>query len=213
MRAVAAVGRFWAFLILSLLLQVRAPLLAPIAAWSNYWVTHRASIMMLTVVNTSITISSEAGARFLWPVVTGEHEHNFFVQTESGATTIHRQSLINIFMTFFASLVGGPVYFIRRGANRFLFFLSFGMVNSMLSQSLVTFVRDGFVSFALHRLWFDFFYNGTVKFFMFELSRRPILNRRKSIRGVGTVTAIRSVQDFLTTAFRVAMLNLFGLKG
>lgn len=200
-------------MVLGLMLQIRAPLLVPVAAWSHYWATHRGSILMLTAVNTSITVSSEAGARFLWPVFTGEHEHNFFVKTESGATTIHRQSLINILMTFFASLVGGPVYFIRRGANRFFFFLSFGMVNSVLSQGLAAFLRDGLISLALHRLYFDFFYNGTVKFFMFELSRQPILNRRRSIRGVGAVTAIRSVQDFLTTAFRVAMLNLFGLKG
>src|SRR3989338_4661820 len=107
-------------------------------------------------------------ARVLWPILTGQEEHGFLIQSETGETRIHSQSLINIFMTLFASLLGGPVYFLRRTSHRFLFFIAFGTFNSILSQSLVTIFRDGVVMLASTRLLFDFFYNGSVKFLLFE---------------------------------------------
>lgn len=210
MRAAAALGRYWTMLLMSLALQLSQPVSNSVLAWSNYWWTNRSAIVLFTAVNTTITTLSEAGTRELWPLVTGQHEHGFFVANEYGSIRIHTQSLISIIMTFFASLLGGPVYFIRGGRYRFLFFLGFGTCNSLLSQGIVSFYREGLVRFAAKRFYFDFLYNGTVKFFLFETSRKPILKRRRSFVGVAWV---RSVQDFLTTSFRVVILNLLGLKG
>ncbi len=210
MKAVLAAGRFWLVLFWSTVSFVQTPVVRPILAWSSYWMTHRSSILLLTGVNTAITTASEAGTRFLWPVITGQEEHAFLVRTETGGTRIHTQSLISIFMTLFASLLGGPVYFLRQTRHRFLFFVAFGTFNSILSQSLVSLFRDGFMHLAAARLFFDFFYNGSVKFLLFETTRRPLLKRSRCFF---SLASIRGIQDFLTTSLRVAMISLLGLKG
>ena len=209
MKAVAAAGRFWLLLTWSLVSSLQAPMVRPIIAWSEHWIANRSSILMLTAANTAITTATEAGARSLWPVVTGQEEHGFLVG-EGADTRIHSQSLISILMTLFASLIGGPVYFLRQRTHRFLFFAGFGLFNSVLAQSLISVARDGAVLLIAQRLWFDLAYNGSFKFFLFETTRRTILLRRKCFF---SITTIRGVQDFLTTCFRVAMLNLIGLKG
>lgn len=194
----------------SLVSSLQSPVARPVIAWAEHWVANRSSILMFTAANTAITAASEAGARTLWPVFTGEKEHGFFVSNEEGDWRIHSQSMISIIMTLFASLIGGPVYFLRLRVHRFLFFATFGVFNSMLSQSLVSLARDGIVMLIAQRLWFDLVYNGTFKFFLFEATRRHILKRRRCFISVAT---IRGTQDILTTSFRVAMLNLIGLKG
>lgn len=209
MKAVAAAGRFWILLAWSMVGSLQAPMVRPVIAWAEHWAANRSSILMLTAANTTITAATEAGARSLWPMVTGQEEHGFLVG-EGTDTRIHSQSLISILMTLFASLIGGPVYFLRQRTHRFLFFAGFGLVNSVLAQSLISVARDGMVLLMAQRLWFDLAYNGSFKFFLFETTRRSILLRRKCFF---SVTTIRGTQDFLTTCFRVAMLNLIGLKG
>ncbi len=209
MKAVAAVGRFWILLAWSLVSTVQAPVLRPVIAWSQHWVANRSSILMLTAANTTITAVTEASARSLWPMVTGQEEHGFLVG-EGHETRIHSQSLISILMTLFASLIGGPVYFLRLRTHRFLFFACFGLFNSVLAQSLISLAREGIVLLLARRLLFDLVYNGSFKFILFETTRRAILHRRKCFF---SLTTIRGLQDFLTTCFRVAMLNLIGLKG
>lgn len=209
MKAVAAVGRFWMILAWSMVSSLQAPVARPVIAWAEHWAANRSSILMFTAANTAITTATEAGARTIWPLFTGQEEHGFFV-SDSGQTRVHGQSLINILMTLFASLIGGPVYFLRRRWHRFLFFAGFGVFNSVLAQSLVTLARDGILLLIAQRLWFDLVYNGSFKFFLFEMTRRHILQRRRCFLSVAT---IRGTQDVLTTSFRVAMLNLIGLKG
>lgn len=209
MKTVAAVGRFWLVLAWSIVSSLQAPVARPVIAWAEHWVANRSSILMFTAANTAITTATEAGTRTIWPLLTGQEEHGFIVSDAQG-TRIHGQSLINIVMTIFASLVGGPVYFLRRRWHRFLFFAGFGIFNSLLSQSLVSVARDGFVLLIAQRIWFDLAYNGSFKFILFEFTRRPILQRRRCFFSVAT---IRGTQDVLTTSFRVAMLNLIGLKG
>lgn len=209
MKAVAAVGRFWILLTWSMVSSLQAPMVRPVIAWSEHWIANRSSILMLTAANTAITAATEFGARSLWPMITGEEEHGFFVR-DSHQTRVNGQSLISILMTLFASLIGGPVYFLRRRTHRFLFFAGFGLFNSVLAQSLISVARDGAVLLIAQRLWFDLAYNGSFKFFMFETTRKSILHRRKCFV---SITTIRGLQDFLTTCFRVAMLNLIGLKG
>jgi hypothetical protein len=210
MKAVAAFGRVWILFTWSLVASVQAPMARPVIAWAEHWAENRSSILMLTAANTAITAASEAAARTVWPLITGEKEHGFLVGHETGETRVNSQSMISIIMTLFASLIGGPVYFLRKRGHRFLFFAGFGVVNSILSQSLVSFARDGMILLIVGRLWFDLVYNGSFKFVLFEMTRRHILKRRKCFI---SVASIRGTQDILTTCFRVAMLNLIGLKG
>lgn len=210
MKAVAAVGRIWLIFTWSMVASLQAPLSRPVIAWAAHWAENRASILMFTASNTAITAATEAGARTFWPLITGEHEHGFLVATTDGEQRINNQSLISIFMTLFASLIGGPVYFLRRRMHRFLFFSGFGLFNSVLSQSLVAMLSGILLLLMMQRLCFDLVYNGTFKFILFETTRGRIL---KSRRCFISVTTIRGLQDILTTCFRVAMLNLIGLKG
>ncbi len=191
-------------------LSSTAVIINPAAAWMRYWAANRVSIVMFTAVNTAVTTASELGSRTIYPAITGQHHEGFFVSDSMGNTKVHQQSLISIVMTIIASLLGGPVYFIKRRRSRFLFFVMFGLFNSFLAQSLTSAVRDGIASIILARLAFDFFYNGTVKFFLFEYTRPALLRYRESFLKIG---AVRVTQDFLTTFLRVAMLSLIGLKG
>lgn len=187
-----------------------AIIINPASAWMQYWSANRVSILMFTVVNTAVTTASEVTSRTIYPAMTGQEHQGFFVQSQPGQKKIHQQSLVSIFMTLFASLLGGPVYFMKRRKSRFLFFILFGTFNSLISQGLSSFLRDGIVAVFLARLAFDFFYNGSLKFLLFEYTRPVLLRFRNSYMKVG---AVRVTQDFLTTFLRVVMLNLIGLRG
>ncbi len=61
-----------------------------------------------------------------------------------------------------------------------------------------------------YRLLFDFVYNGTFKYAIFEFGRPIILSWSSSVGGIGVV---RLIQDLVTTVFKVALLNGFGFRG
>ena len=185
-------------------------LVNPASAWIRYWAANRVSILMFTAVNTAVTTASEIGSRTIYPAITGHEQQTFIVTDSTGHQKVHQQSLVSIFMTLIASLLGGPVYFIKKRRSRFLFFILFGTFNSFVSQGLSSVLRDGVITVIFARLAYDFFYNGTVKFYLFEYTRPALLRFRNSYAKIG---AIRVTQDFLTTFFRVAMLSLIGLKG
>lgn len=192
-------------------ISASSPISYAFTKWAQNWWVNRSSIMLLTAVNTFLTTGTEIAARTLVHPLTKESEHyGFFVTAKNGVTSVNRQSLINIWMTFFASILGGPVYFFRRRHFRYMFFLGFGVFNSYTSQMLSSLIRDGIVFVAPQRLFFDLIYSGTLKFFMFELARRPILLMRRSF---SKVSAIRATQDFSTTLIRVGLLNFLGFKG
>jgi hypothetical protein len=179
--------------------------------WSLYWWINRRSILMLAVINTLITTGNEYILRSVMAPLTSEHSsYAFFVTDHLGSMHINRQSLTNILMTLFASVFGGPVYFMSNTRNRVLFFLSFGFFNSFISQGISSFIREGLIHIAYQRLVFDMAYMATFKVLIFELGRRPILKAKGSFYRVGMV---RISQDFCTTAFKVLTLNLIGLKG
>lgn len=188
------------------------PLLVPVVKWSKYWWTNRSAIVLLTTVNTTLTGVNEYIIRTSTTKLVHKNEDYGFVLKDSvtGQWHIHQHSLINILMTLFASLLGGPVHFFKKRWTRYTFFLGFGLFNSFLSQSL-SFLIIGSVGTAMFsRLMFDFVYMGTIKFGMFELGRPFILKLRRRFIGLGF---IRVVQDFLTSMLRVGMLNYFGFKG
>ena len=131
-----------------------AVIVNPTSAWIQYWSANRVSILMFTVVNTAVTTASEVASRTIYPAITGHEHQGFFVKSPQGQKKIHQQSLVSIMMTIFASLLGGPVYFMKRRKCRFLFFILFGTFNSLISQGLTSFLRDGFVAIILTRLAF-----------------------------------------------------------
>jgi hypothetical protein len=207
---VAEGRRLFLLIYASIAMSSSVMFVGPTTAWLEYWSANRASIVMFAAVNTAVTGLSEVGSRTILPAITGNTNESFFLQNSAGVRSIHRQSLINIFMTLFASLLGGPVYFIKRRRSRFLFFVAFGCFNSVLSQSLSSFLRDGMMTIVITRLMFDFVYNGSVKFYMFEYARPFLLRFSRSYLHVG---GIRVTQDFVTTFFRVSVLMFLGLKG
>lgn len=180
--------------------------------WSEHWARNSRQIIMWACINACITFTTEFIARSSFsPFLKKNSSYSFFVKdAAAGSVTIHRQSLTNITMTFFASLVGGPVYFFTRRLGRFFFFVIFGVLNSMLGQSISSAILDGSSSIDNKRLIFDLFYNGTFKFIMFEFLRKTIVNLKfKMFR----VLLVRTKQDLITTFFKVTTLNLLGFKG
>ena len=176
--------------------------------WATHFATHwwenRQSIVLLTAINTSITAASEFTAR---SVLRGER---FFPSVPRGSFRIHKQSLINIFLTFFASLFGGPVFFFRTPLARFAFFSLFGLLNSFVAQSVISLLGGMSSTLSRSRLIFDLVYGSTIKFLVFEWGRRFVLQMRHC---AVQLTSFRVTQDFLSTLLRVAFLNLLGFKG
>jgi hypothetical protein len=167
-------------------------------------------IVSLTLVNTAITTASEVGSRTIISGLNGAYDSSFIVKGPDGLQHVHRQSLINILMTILASLLGGPIYFITRRHHRFLFFISFGVFNSILAQSLSSIFIDGLLLIVRRRLVFDFIYNASIKFILFEYVRPYLLKHRAS---PGLILGFRITQDFLTTSIRVVILNILKLSG
>jgi len=179
-------------------------------SWAGHWAENKEKILLLTAINTTITFSTEFVSRTaLSKRIKDSEGFSFLVGNGSFWKTINRQSLINVWMTFFASLIAAPVYFFRKRLNRFLFFIGFGVFNSFLSQGIISFLRDGFLYVAGTRILFDLVYNGSVKYFFFEFFRRPI----KVNSNIVKLTYIRGKQDLLTSFFKTTILNLLRLKG
>lgn len=184
-----------------------------ISRWATHWTMNRSSIIAMTSVNTVLT----AGMEFISRSVSAEmlpkseaNSYRFIVVDSDGKSTINRQSLINIFMTFFASLLGGPVFFFSKRSQRFIFFVCFGIFNSLISQMASHLVITGLAFVTVSRFLFDVIYNGTFKFAIFEWLRMPLRHARVNVARIGY---LRIGQDFLTTCIRVLMLNLLGFKG
>lgn len=174
--------------------------------WKN-----RYNIVLLAVVNISITTATELVSRTFAAPIAGAEDQHFFVKNETGAYTIHRQSMTNIWMTLFASVLGGPVHFFSRRRDRFLFFVGFGCLNSVFSQAMSGWMRGGGVALiAANRLLFDLCYNASWKFIFFELGRKPILRAGFNVVRIGRV---RVAQDLCSTFFRVWLLTLLKFKG
>lgn len=177
--------------------------------WSQHWVQNQSTILKLTAINTSITFSTEVVTRTVLSRGRFNQKHfKFFAGQGNFFQRINRQSLINIFMTLLASLMGAPVYFFKRRRFRFTFFLSFGVFLSVFAQGLVGLIKDGSLALHINRLLFDISYCATLKFTLFEFFRRPIL-KAKFLR----MFYLRGKQDILTSFIRNFLLNLFNLRG
>lgn len=213
MSHVYTAGKRLAVIFFSWLSVLQSPLFVRgVQTWTQTWVNNRRHIIMLTVINATITAGTELASRSITSPFLGhkKKDYGFFVKASSGKNSINRQSLINIWMTIFASLIGGPVYFFKRRKHRFYYFVAFGTCNSLLAQTISGLFIDGLMTIAITRLLFDFVYNGTLKFFMFEWLRKPILTYKEKALRVG---AYRVKQDFITTFIRVNLLNLLGFRG
>lgn len=211
MSQIAAAGKrlaIWSYTLLTFL-QVGA-VGGAVAKWAHYWGANSSKIITLTTINTTMTFGTEFVTRsILSSSLTTDKSYQFIVGEGTWYNNINRQSLINIWMTFFASLLGAPVYFFRRRSTRFLFFISFGVFNSALSQGLLSVLREGVLLISAKRLLFDFCYNGSLKFFMFEFYRKPI----KLKTNFFSLYWVRGKQDVLTGLFKNLILNLLRFKG
>lgn len=178
----------------------------------KYWSANSRKILMLTFVNVVITCFTEVVSRtVLVNTITQGSQYGFFVGDGAWYNIINQQSLINITMTFFVSLFGGVIFFIKHRSNRFLFFILFGGWNSFMSQYILMNISAGAIAISGTRLLFDFFYNMTLKFFMFEFYRKPIV--QTNTRNVGKLFFLRGKQDLVTSFLKNFALNILRLKG
>jgi hypothetical protein len=171
--------------------------------------------LLLTVVNVLLTASSELILRQLLSHSTlSEHTDISFFLWNGSSWAIHRQSLVNIFMTALASLLAGPVHFFYRRHYRLLFFILFCIFSSSVSQLLADLVRGGGMGISGKRLVFDLVYTSLVRFPLFEIFRKKLfysfLHVRKPLL---QVTKWRAIQDLSTTFVRVVALQILGFRG
>ncbi len=206
-----AARRFGVALYMLLTLGQGALLSTGVQAWADSWWLYRGRIISLAVVNVAITTGNEIVSRSVFSSLASEHgDQSFLIEEPSGSTRIHRQSAINILMTLFASLMGGPVYFFKRRSARYLFFIGFGLLNSALCQTLTSWMSSAGGGIHGARLGFDLFYNGTVKYLIFEAFRPALLGVHLGWLGTGV---LRVGQDFFTSLIKVFFLNEMGFKG
>ena len=165
-------------------------------------------VLKLTLVNILITITFEFIVRTTLMVITQAADIGFFVGDISGAWRIHKQVLINIMMTLFASLLGAPALFVKSRRFRLLYFVGFALINSLISQLVVGVLLSQFVWADFKRLYFDILYALSIKFWVFELGRPLLVEKGCSILGLGKV---RLAQDFTTTTVKVVLLKIFSL--
>lgn len=183
-----------------------------VGKWGHYWSANSGKIVMLTFVNTGITTGTEFVSRSILSKGVHKQNHFKFITSNEGPwyRHINQQSLINIWMTFFASLLGAPVYFFRKRWNRFAFFVGFGTFNSFLSQGLLSMsgITTAYI-ISYQRLLFDFLYNGSIKFCMFEFFRKPIAAHCSIFK----LTYLRGKQDLITSFMKNIILNILGFRG
>ncbi len=190
----------------------QSPLTHAVYEWSSHWWEQRGSIAMIAGVNVALTTGTEVISRTIAAPLFGNEgrEYSFLIADNSGHLHINRHSLINIWMTFFATLLGAPLNYFRNRKRRFLFFTGFGGFNSILGQGLSSWMLDGSFAVGSSRLLFDLGYNATIKFAMFEFFRSHIIRARKCIVRIGKV---RVKQDLITSFFKVILLNLLKFRG
>jgi hypothetical protein len=180
-------------------------------AFNKIWWHHKSQIVTLTAINTTITVATEVASRTITaPYFSHQSQSSgFFVDAVDGGKRVNKQSMINIIMTIFASLLGGPVFYLKNRRSRFLFFVVFGGFNSVLSQCLAGYATILTFSLLIPRLIFDLIYCASIKFAIFEFGRAPILNANR----VRKMWAVRIAQDFTTTCIKVIILNIYQFRG
>jgi hypothetical protein len=77
-------------------------------SWSGIWRTNWRRIALYTAINLAITLCTEAVSRTLGVHLGHEaSDYGFLVPLGDGGWAVHRQSQVNLWMTFFASMFGG----------------------------------------------------------------------------------------------------------
>ena len=183
--------------------------------FARVWRQNQTEILHLAATNILTTLLMEALVRTAFARIFHLHSsYEFFISSDDGFR-LNRQSLTNMWITGLTSLFGGPVLFLPSRSQRYLFFVLFGLLVSLIGQGFVAITLGlagtGVAGGILTRLAFDFCYTGTIKFGLFEIARKPLLSAppRISLR----IGGIRLTQDFATTVIRVSLLNAFRLKG
>lgn len=177
--------------------------------WKHHYQQNSRTILSLTVVNVLLTVLNEFAGRTLY---TGLHwassREAFIVWDSMGEWTIHRQSMVNILMTLFLSLAGGPIHFLKSAKHRFLFFGAMAVVVSVLSQFSIWLLIASTAVISLKRVTFDLLYSSAVKYPAFEIVRPWVLKHRKSFF---LLLVLRYSQDFTLSMVRIGLLILFGI--
>lgn len=177
--------------------------------WKSHWLLNKRKIIILTLINLILTLSSEILTREFLSLVWSSSDIGFFSGPTLSWQSINEQSLISLFMTIFATLIGAPVYFFSTKRSRLIFFLSFGLVNSVLAQSILSGMKIGTVVISFRRLIFDFLYTLTFKFVIFEFFRGPVVKHNRFSK----LFFYRVNQDVFSSLVKNSALVMIGLKG
>lgn len=168
-------------------------------------------LIKLIIINVSLTIIWEYISRsiLVWGGFSVEF-YNFFrpLKESNHYFAINHQALIQIWSTFFATLLGFPIFYLCSKIHRFGFFIALGVVLSILSQILVILTTIDY-QWSFTRLGFDIMYAGSVKYFLFEYYRERIVVRDNTAK----LFFVRGRQDFSTSLFRNLLLNILQIKG
>ncbi len=182
-----------------------------INSWNSFNLSSKANFLLkMLAVNLFITFVMELGIRELSYAfnLVSDPATRFFQTTNSGFS-INSQSLINLFMTFFATLLSVKVFYGSTHKQRYFYFVSFCVLLSFLAQLTCSFLKSNF-HFSLSRLGFDLLYGMTIKYMVFHFYRRPILEAVNN--SIKKTFRYRVTQDFILSCFKFACLTLIGLK-
>lgn len=176
----------------------------PLKRFSRTWRLNRSQIIRITLINFAVTLLSELFVRKALVQL------GMLPQGESlfHMGKLHTQVIINLLMTVVASLFGSVVYFFESFRARYLFFICFSLVNSLIAQGIVaSFLLINLSQFK-RRIFFDLCYSASAKYLSFEFIRKPLASKFSSYK---KMFITRKSQDIFMTVVKAKALFLFGL--
>ena len=173
--------------------------------YASHWLQNKDQITKIACANFFVALSGEFIVRQVLVSWGYFPDHAAFLHSSG---IIHPQALINISMSVIASLFGGVVYFLDTLKKRYIFFVAFAFLSSILVQSFLAFSVNLPAALVFKRLLFDVAYTGSIKFVSFEIFRSPIKNHNS---GVLKIFAFRKVQDLSMAFIKINLLVFCGL--
>lgn len=171
--------------------------------WKYSWTTNTSKIFSLSLINLTLTVLSEILVRDVISIYNTDIIVRF-ISSEG----ISIQGAINCLNTLIISLAGAPILFFDRIKDRYILFVLFGLLTSLISQLTVSIVFNQALLLYYKRIIFDLVYLATIKFISFEFFRPKILLRNKLYQ----LYLVRIGQDLTQTLFKISMLILIGLR-
>lgn len=188
--------------------QIYSRLMKDIQFWHSIWKRHYPTVIKLITINVFLTFIFEFIGRSLWSLVLFKSQsYHFLVAGQGGSWAINQQSLINIWMSFFATAIGVPSFYLSSCRKRFKTFILVGIIVSLLGQTFAHFTSQQSFIISWKRLFFDLGYLCSVKYLTYEIFRSALICPKTTTFKMGR---LRLLQKLLTNTIKILLLNLFG---